>query len=121
MVDVQKFTRNYQESGGVQPFSTYYTAAHEAVKFDRALTKNVTFADHSLVTDAVFSEMHLISCRNVLIYFDRELQDRAFGLFHESLVRKGFLGLGSQETVYFSPFARHFTPFVKSQQIFQKA
>ena len=118
--DVQKFTRNYQKSGGNGSLSDYYTADSDSVKFNSALKKNVTFGNHSLVTDAVFSETHLISCRNVLIYFDRELQDRTFGLFHESLCRKGFLGLGSKETIQFSQHAKYFDPFVKVDRIFQK-
>ena len=84
------------------------------------MKKNVTFTDHSLVTDTVFSETQLISCRNVLIYFDRELQDSALALFLESLCRKGFLGLGSKETVQFSKHAKCFDPFVKEDRIFQK-
>lgn len=118
--NIQKFTRNYQKSGGKSSLSDYYSADSDSVKFKGALKKNVTFANHSLVTDAVFSETHLISCRNVLIYFDRELQDRAFGLFHESLCRKGFLGLGSKETIQFSQHAKYFDPFVKVDRIFQK-
>ncbi|MCX6124294.1 MAG: protein-glutamate O-methyltransferase CheR [Proteobacteria bacterium] len=118
--DFQKFTRNYQESGGNGSLSDYYTAGSFSVKFNSSLKKNISFANHSLVTDAVFSEMHLISCRNVLIYFDRELQDRVFGLFRESLCRKGFLGLGSRETIHFSQHAKYFDPFVKADRIFQK-
>ena len=118
--DIQKFTRNYQRSGGKSSLSDYYTADSDSVKFNSALKKNVSFANHSLVTDAVFSETQLISCRNVLIYFDRELQDRAFGLFHESLCRKGFLGLGSKETIQFSQHAKYFDPFAKVDRIFQK-
>ncbi len=118
--DIQKFTRNYQKSGGKSSLSDYYTADSDSVKFKGALKKNITFANHSLATDAVFSETHLISCRNVLIYFDRELQDRAFGLFHESLCRKGFLGLGSKETIQFSQHEKYFDPFVKADRIFQK-
>ena len=118
--DIQKFTRNYQKSGGKSSLSDYYSADSDSVKFKGALKKNITFANHSLATDAVFSETHLISCRNVLIYFDRELQDRAFGLFHESLCRKGFLGLGSKETIQFSQHAKYFDPFVKVDRIFQK-
>jgi chemotaxis protein methyltransferase CheR len=90
------------------------------VKFNSALKKNITFANHSLVTDAVFSEMHLISCRNVLIYFDRELQDRAFDLFHESLCRKCFLGLGHKETIQFSQHSKNFNTFIKEDRIYQK-
>jgi len=78
------------------------------------------FSDHSLVTDAVFGEMHLISCRNVLIYFDRALQDRAIGLFRDSLARKGFLGLGSKESLRFSAHAAAFADFVPGEKIYQR-
>lgn len=117
--EMQKFTRNYQVSGGKASLSNYYTAAFDSVKFDNTLKKNVTFANHSLVTDSVFAETHFISCRNVLIYFDRELQNRAFGLFNESLSRKCFLGLGSKETTQFSQYAKHLEPF-SNERIFQK-
>jgi len=117
---LQTFTENYQASGGKRLPSDYYTVAGGVTTFDGALKKNVTFADHSLVTDAVFSETHLISCRNVLIYFDRELQERAFGLFYDSLCKKGFLGLGFKETIQFSQYAKYFDPFVKKDRIFQK-
>ena len=76
--------------------------------FDRRLRAQVVFADHSLATDAVFSETHLVSCRNVMIYFDDALQARATGLFREALVRRGFLGLGSRESLRFSPHAAAF-------------
>ena len=117
---VQDFTANYQASGGTGAFSDYYTAAYNAVRFDRTLVDNVTFADHSLATDHVFSEMHLVCCRNVLIYFKRNLQDRALGLFHESLCHRGFLGLGSKESLDFSAFADRFDPVVKSERLFRK-
>jgi chemotaxis protein methyltransferase CheR len=80
----------------------------------------VVFSDHSLVTDAVFAEMHLISCRNVLIYFDRTAQDRAVGLFKDSLARKGFLGLGSKESLRFSRHAESFADFVREDKIYQR-
>ncbi len=118
--EVPKFTRNYQKSGGKGSLSDYYTSAYDSVKFDSSLKKNVTFANHSLSTDAVFSETHFISCRNVLIYFDRELQDRAIALFRDSLSRKCFLGLGKKEAIQFSKSADSFDPFVKADQIFQK-
>jgi chemotaxis protein methyltransferase CheR len=117
---IQQFTQNYQESGGNRSLSDYYTAGIDSVTFNSSLKKNITFTDHSLVTDSVFSETHLISCRNVLIYFNRELQDRVFGLFYESLCRKGFLGLGRQETIQFSQHAKYFDSFVKKDRIFQK-
>jgi chemotaxis protein methyltransferase CheR len=118
---IPKFTQNYQESGGKRSLSDYYTVSFDSVKFNSVLKKNITFTDHSLVTDAVFSETQLISCRNVLIYFNRDLQDRVFGIFHESLCRKGFLGLGLQETIQFSQHATYFDPFVKKYRIYQKA
>jgi len=117
---IQQSTQNYQKSGGKRLLSDYYTSAFDLVTFNSALKKYITFTDHSLVTDTVFSETHLISCRNVLIYFDRELQDRVFGLFYESLCRKGFLGLGLQETIQFSQHAKYFDPFVKTDRIYQK-
>ena len=118
--EFQNFNQNYQNSGGKRSLADYATVVGDSVKLNSDLNKNVTFTDHSLVTDAVFSETHLISCRNVLIYFDRELQDRALGLFHESLCRKGFLGVGSKETIQFSQHARYFDPFVKKDRIYQK-
>jgi chemotaxis protein methyltransferase CheR len=113
------FTSNYQKAGGTEPFSKYYDVAYERAKFDAALRRNVVFADHSLATDNVFSETQLISCRNVLIYFDRALQDRALGLFYESLSHRGFLGLGSKESIRFSAFAEAFEPF-GGMNIFRK-
>ncbi|MGZ3306457.1 MAG: CheR family methyltransferase, partial [Asticcacaulis sp.] len=100
--------------------SDYYTAAYGAASFDKSLRKSTVFSDHSLATDAVFAETQLISCRNVLIYFNRELQDRAIGLFSDSLPRKGFLGLGSKETLRFSQHADAFTEFCRDERIYQK-
>ncbi len=117
---IPKFTENYQKSGGKSSLLDYYAVASDSATFNSSLKKNITFTDHSLVTDAVFSETHLISCRNVLIYFNRELQDKVLGLFYESLCRKGFLGLGLQETTQFSQHAKSFDPFVKKDRIFQK-
>jgi chemotaxis protein methyltransferase CheR len=88
--------------------------------FDKSLRKNVVFSDHSLATDAVFAETQMVSCRNVLIYFDRDLQDRAITLFRESLTRKGFLGLGSKETLRFSSSAEAFSDFVLDERLYQK-
>jgi chemotaxis protein methyltransferase CheR len=88
--------------------------------FDRGLRKRVVFSDHSLVTDSVFAEVQLVSCRNVLIYFDRVVQDRAIGLFREALSRKGFLGLGSRESLRFSQHANAFSEFAQAARIYQK-
>ncbi|TFY99568.1 CheR family methyltransferase [Ramlibacter rhizophilus] len=117
---MQLFTQNYQRAGGTQSFSRYYTAGYGGAVFDRQLRESITFADHSLATDSVFAETHLVSCRNVLIYFNRKLQDRAIGLFHESLAHRGFLGLGSKETLDFSAWAGHFEPVARRERLFRK-
>lgn len=118
---IQLFTGNHRKSGGKSSLSDYYSAAYGKASFDKTLRKRVVFSDHSLVTDAVFAEMHLISCRNVLIYFDRGLQDRALGLFKDSLTRKGFLGLGSKESMRFSGYADSFKDCVREEKIYQKS
>lgn len=117
---IKGFTENHQQSGGRSSLSDYYTAAYGKATFDRTLRDRVVFADHSLVTDAVFGEMHLISCRNVLIYFDNALQDRTLKLFNDSLIRKGFMGLGSKESIRFSSQADAFVDFVQEEKIYQK-
>lgn len=115
------FTENYQKSGGKRAFSDYYTAAYGGALFERMLVENVTFADHSLATDSVFSETHFVSCRNVMIYFNRRLQNRVLGLFHESLCHRGFLGLGSKESIDFSNYANRFEPLARRERLFRKA
>jgi chemotaxis protein methyltransferase CheR len=114
------FTDNHRKSGARSSLSDYYTAAYGKAMFDKSLKTNIVFADHSLSTDSAFSEVHLVSCRNVLIYFDRRLQDRVLGLFRESLCRKGFLGLGAKESLRFSTHAHAFSDFVANDKIFQK-
>lgn len=118
--NIRAYTQNYQKSGGQKAFSDYYTAAYDFAIFDKSLRENVTFADHSLATDSVFSETHLISCRNVLIYFNKNLQNRAFGLFHESLCHRGFLMLGSKETLDFSDYSKQFSALLKPERIYRK-
>jgi chemotaxis protein methyltransferase CheR len=117
---MQAFTRNYQRAGGLRSFSDYYVAAYGGALFDKRLREHITFADHSLATDSVFSETQLVSCRNVLIYFNRGLQDRALGLFHESLSHRGFLGLGSKETLDFSGYAESFEPVSRPDRLYRK-
>ncbi|MES2264512.1 MAG: CheR family methyltransferase [Pseudomonadota bacterium] len=117
---MRDYSANYEAAGGRHAFSDYYTAAYNAALFDRSLCENVTFADHSLATDSVFAETHLISCRNVMIYFKKRLQERAFGLFHESLCHRGFLGLGSKESIDFSVYAPRFEPVLKRERLFRK-
>jgi chemotaxis protein methyltransferase CheR len=118
---IQLFTENHRKSGGKSSLSDYYSAAYGRASFDKTLRQNVVFSDHSLVTDAVFGEMHLVSCRNVLIYFDRPLQDRAIGLFKHSLARKGFLGLGAKESLRFSDHSSSFKDFVREEKIYQRS
>ncbi|WP_066410006.1 CheR family methyltransferase [Bordetella ansorpii] len=114
------FNRNYVLAGGCHDLSDYYTSDEHYVRFDPALRKQIVFADHSLATDSVFSEVHLVSCRNVLIYFNRELQDRAIGLFVEALVHRGFLGLGSKETIRFTAHADRFVEFHADEKVYQR-
>lgn len=114
------YGNSYQRAGGKRDFSDYYTAAYGHAIMDGSLRENVTFADHSLATDSVFSETQLVSCRNVLIYFNKGLQERAFGLFHESLCHRGFMVLGSKETVDFSAYSDKFEALVKQERIYRK-
>lgn len=114
------FTSNHQRSGGRSSLSDYYNVAYGAAAFDKSLRKRAVFSDHSLVSDAVFAEVQLVCCRNVLIYFNRDLQNRAIGLFKDSLVRKGFLGLGARESLSFSPHVSDFSEFSRQERIYQK-
>ncbi len=117
---IQGWTRNYQQAGGAAAFSDYYTAGFGNAVLRKDLREAITFADHSLATDAVFAETHLVSCRNVLIYFNRRLQDRALGLFHDSLVYRGHLGLGSKESLEFSQWREAFEPVDARERLFRK-
>ena len=116
--------RLYRESSrpaGSSSLSDYYTAAYGRAVFDKSLSEHIVFSDHSLATDSVFAEVQLVSCRNVLIYFNRDLQDRAVGLFREALCRKGFLGIGSKESLRFSRSrAMRSTNSSREDRIFQK-
>ncbi len=115
------YTVNHRASGARSSLSDYYTAAYGRAIFDKSLREHIVFSDHSLATDSVFAEVQLVSCRNVLIYFNRDLQDRALRLFHESLCRNGFLGIGSKESLRFSSHDQAFDPFVREERIYQKA
>jgi chemotaxis protein methyltransferase CheR len=99
---IQEASRNYQESGGKTSFSEYYHARYDAVVMDRSLKEHIVFSNHNLAVDNAFGEMHLVFCRNVLIYFNDELKNRALGLFTESLVHGGFLCLGTREDLRFT-------------------
>ncbi len=114
------FTDNYQRAGARTSLSDYYTAAYGRAVFDKSLRRHCVFSDHSLATDSVFAEVHLVSCRNVLIYFDRALQNRALSLFHDALIRRGFLGLGAKESLRFSSQADAFVEVARGERIYQK-
>ena len=117
---IAQFTENHRRSGGKSSLSDYYTTGYGRAKFDPTLRQRAVFSDHSLVSDAVFAETQLVSCRNVMIYFNRDLQDRAIGLFNDSLVRRGFLGLGSKESLRFSSHVDSFGEYDREERIYQK-
>jgi chemotaxis protein methyltransferase CheR len=114
------FTANHHKSGARSSLSDYYTAAYGRAVFDKSLKDHIVFSDHSLATDSVFAEVQLVSCRNVLIYFNRALQDRALGLFGDALCHNGFLCIGSKESIRFSSHAGQFMEFDRAERIFQK-
>ncbi|MCZ8518619.1 MULTISPECIES: CheR family methyltransferase [Paenibacillus] len=117
---MRKYTANYQKSGGRTSFSDYYHAKYSMAKMNDSLRKNIVFTQHNLVTDESFGEMHLILCRNVLIYFDRNLQDKVLGLFGRSLNHRGFLCLGSKESMDFADNGDQFEAVVPKWRIFRK-
>lgn len=115
-----EYTSNYQLSGGKESFSNYYTASYDNVIMNQALKKNIVWANHNLVTDSVFAEVHLILCRNVLIYFDNNLQNKVQELFYDSLINGGILCLGSKEGLRFTGFSEQYSDLDKKQRIFKK-
>lgn len=117
---IKEYTDNYQKSGGKESFSSYYHSKYGSVIMNQDLKKNIVFANHNLASDSVFGDTHLVMCRNVLIYFDRELQDRALKLFHDSLVYNGFLCLGTKESIRFSVVQGDFNEVDRKMRIYQK-
>ena len=117
---IRNYTQNYQQAGGKASFSDYYHSRYDSAILSKDLKKNITFANHNLATDSIFGEMHLIICRNVLIYFDRKLQNRVFELFQESLIHGGYMCLGTKETIQFSGIERGFDVIAKKEKIYQK-
>lgn len=105
---VKSYYDNYNKAKGKSSLSDYFTIHYDAAMLDKNLKKNVVFSDHNLVTDGVFGEMNIIFCRNVLIYFNRELQNRVYRLFYDSLLSGGLLCLGSKETLAFSELKNNF-------------
>ncbi len=117
---IKEYTLNYQKAGGKESFSNYYNSDYNMVILDKALRKNIVFAEHNLVTDSVFAEVNMIFCRNVLIYFIRELQERVIRLFLESLTPGGILALGTKENLTISSYAKYFHIINSTQKIYKK-
>ncbi|RYF95815.1 MAG: protein-glutamate O-methyltransferase CheR [Chitinophagaceae bacterium] len=118
---MQQYSANYLASGGSHDFSSYYAANYNYAKFNEELSARIVFATHNLVTDASFNSFQLILCRNVLIYFEKELQTRVLNLFDNSLEPLGFLGLGSKESIRFSDLAKRYTPVVAGEKLWRKS
>lgn len=119
VTEARQYAENYLAAGGAHTLNHYCHAKYDHIKFDSALRRNVTFANHNLVADGVFCEAHLILCRNVLIYFTNPLQDRVLGLFRNTLVRGGFLCLGSKESIDYSENAREFVALNRRARIYR--
>jgi chemotaxis protein methyltransferase CheR len=120
MTQMKLYSENYMQSGGTRDFSSYYTAQYEYAKFDEQLSKRIVLATHNLVSDGSFNEFQLILCRNVMIYFDKPLQDRVLHLFYESLELLGYLALGSKETLKFTDVAGCFKQVENKERIWRK-
>jgi chemotaxis protein methyltransferase CheR len=117
---MQEYTENYIRAGGTRSFSEYYTAKYDGALFSPSLTRNTAFSQHNLVTDRSFSEFTVIFCRNVLIYFDRELQNRVHTLFYDSLVTLGILALGSKESLRFSQYEPCYEKLHSRERLYRK-
>ncbi len=117
---MKNFTLNYQKSGGLKEFSVYYLADYGSALMDRSLRQNILFSPHNLVADKSFNEFQMILCRNVLIYFNKSLQNNVINLFYESLCPLGILGLGSKESLLFSEKRNYFDEIDRKEKIFIK-
>jgi len=117
---IKEYTANYQQAGGKHSFSNYYRASNDSVIFDPELKKQIVFAVHNLVTDAVFAEVNMVICRNVLIYFNRKLQNKVLDIFDESILPGGYIGLGSKETLQFSSLDGRYKTVDAKEKIFKK-
>lgn len=116
---LKQYSENYLQSGGTKDFSTYYTANYSLAKFDESLSSKMIFSTHNLVSDHSFNEFQLILCRNVLIYFDKDLQHKVFSLFDNSIENLGYLALGSKESLDFWPKAKGYKR-IKQEKIWRK-
>ncbi|MBA3900263.1 MAG: protein-glutamate O-methyltransferase CheR, partial [Bacteroidetes bacterium] len=117
---IRDYATNYYKSGGKEDFEHYFSKDNDFVIMSGMLKKNIVWANHNLVTDSVFSSVHLIFCRNVLIYFNKSLQNRVQKLFYDSLVEGGFLCLGSKETIKFTDFSDRYIEIDKKHRLLKK-
>jgi chemotaxis protein methyltransferase CheR len=117
---MQKYTQNYLQAGGQRSFSEYYTARYNLTILRPALQRNIVFSQHNLVSDGPFNEFNVILCRNVMIYFNRALQERTHALFHSSLGMFGVLGLGSRESLRFMPQEPMYEPLVAGEKLYRR-
>jgi chemotaxis protein methyltransferase CheR len=118
---MQQYTANYLAAGGTHSLSEYYLAKYDSVLLDRSLAERIVFSTHNLVSDTAFNEFQLIACRNVLIYFNQDLQNKVIGLFYGSLCSFGFLCLGNRESLLFSDKKEYFEEVSKRERIFIKS
>jgi len=117
---MQQYTQNYLRGGGKEDFSQYYVAAYDNVRLSRSLTENVVFAQHNLAMDRSFNEFNVIVCRNVMIYFDKALQDHVHSLFYESLPTFGILALGHKESIGFTRLAGRYEELDAAERVYRK-
>jgi chemotaxis protein methyltransferase CheR len=120
LADMQKFTRNYQKSGGIGSFADYYTARYDRAVLSGTLKKDIVFAPHNLAADAEFGEMHVVLCRNTMIYFKPALKERCLRLFDNSLLSGGFLCVGLKETLEDKSIGSRYQELVSGMRIFRK-
>jgi chemotaxis protein methyltransferase CheR len=117
---MKAYTANYIQAGGTSAFSEYYTAQYDSAIFRPWLRRNIVFAQHNLAMDTSFNELHIIICRNVMIYFNRTLQNRVIDLFSASLIRLGFLCLGNKESLNGSAGEAAYSVLDGEQRIYRK-
>ncbi|KIL77875.1 CheR family methyltransferase [Bacillus badius] len=117
---MQLYTKNYLAAGGARAFSEYYTARQKKAAFHSFLARNIVFSKHNLAVDRSFNEFHVIICRNVMIYFNKLLQNRVHHLFHESLVQSGILGIGSKEGIKFMSITNFYEEVDPFERLYRK-
>jgi chemotaxis protein methyltransferase CheR len=117
---MKQYITNYQKAGGVEAFSDYYSSSYDRVIMEQSLKDNIVWANHNLVTDGVFAETHLVLCRNVMIYFNKNLQNQVHRLLYDSLIHGGMLCLGSKESIRHTEFATQYTELDKKHMIYKR-